>query len=184
MTIRWYLLLSPELCLVTWGECCIIMMTSSNRNIFRITGHLCGEFTGRWWIPKGQWRGALMFSLICFWINGWVNNREAGDLRRYRAHYDVIVMIVMVTWGVITVRKQTHQLQRNQWRDNLPTFGWHNILLAEMWYACCGIWDMWHQSHRVHMVFANGLAPNRCQSISYNHDDMSLLMDIRSTSLI
>ena len=41
---------------------------------------------------KGQWRGALMFSLICFWINGWVNNREAGDLRRYRAHYDVIVM--------------------------------------------------------------------------------------------
>ena len=41
---------------------------------------------------KGQWRGALMFSLICVWINNWVNNREAGDLRRYRAHYDVIVM--------------------------------------------------------------------------------------------
>ena len=40
---------------------------------------------------KGQWRGALMFSLICVWINDWVNNREAGDLRRYRAHYDVIV---------------------------------------------------------------------------------------------
>ena len=41
---------------------------------------------------KGQWRGALMFSLICAWINGWVNNREAGDLRRHRAHYEVIVM--------------------------------------------------------------------------------------------
>ena len=41
---------------------------------------------------KGQWRRALMFSLICVWINGWVNNREAGDLRRYRAHYYVIVM--------------------------------------------------------------------------------------------
>ena len=41
---------------------------------------------------KGQWRGALMFSLICAWINDWVNNREAGDLRRYRAHYDVITM--------------------------------------------------------------------------------------------
>ena len=41
---------------------------------------------------KGQWRGALMFSLICVWINGWVNNREAGDLRRNQAHYDVIVM--------------------------------------------------------------------------------------------
>ena len=34
---------------------------------------------------KGQWRGALMFSLIYAWINDWVNNREAGDLRRYRA---------------------------------------------------------------------------------------------------
>ena len=33
---------------------------------------------------KGQWRGALMFSLICAWINRWVNNREAGDLRRDR----------------------------------------------------------------------------------------------------
>ena len=44
---------------------------------------------------KGQWRGALMFSLICVWINGWVNNREAGDLRRYRAHFDVTVMISM-----------------------------------------------------------------------------------------
>ena len=43
---------------------------------------------------KGQWRGALMFSLICAWINGWVNNGEAGDLRRYRAHYDVTVMIL------------------------------------------------------------------------------------------
>ena len=41
---------------------------------------------------KGKWRGALMFSLICVWINGWVNNREAGDLRCYRAHYDVTVM--------------------------------------------------------------------------------------------
>ena len=41
---------------------------------------------------KGQWRGALMFSLICVWINGWVNNRKAGDLRRYRIHYDAIVM--------------------------------------------------------------------------------------------
>ena len=42
---------------------------------------------------KGQWRGALKFSLICARINGWVNNREAGDLRRHQAHCDVIVMI-------------------------------------------------------------------------------------------
>ena len=41
---------------------------------------------------KGQWRGALMFSLIWAWMNGWVNNGEAGDLRRHRSHYDVTVM--------------------------------------------------------------------------------------------
>ena len=41
---------------------------------------------------KGQWRRALMFSLICAWINGWVSNREAGDLGHYRAHYDVTLM--------------------------------------------------------------------------------------------
>ena len=35
-----------------------------------------------------------MFSLICAWITGWVNNGEAGDLRRYRAHYDVTLMRV------------------------------------------------------------------------------------------
>ena len=41
---------------------------------------------------KGRWRGALIFSFICAWINGWVNNCKAGDLRRHRAHYDVTVM--------------------------------------------------------------------------------------------
>ena len=58
-----------------WND---VMMTSPNRNSFRVTGNLCGESTG-----------ALMLSLICAWINGWVNTGEAGDLRRHRAHYDV-----------------------------------------------------------------------------------------------
>ena len=53
---------------------------------------------------KGQWRGTLMFSFICVWRNGWVNNRKASDLRRYRDHYDVtviilpIVIIVVILW--------------------------------------------------------------------------------------
>ena len=38
---------------------------------------------------KGQWRGALIFPLTRVWMNGWVNNREASDLRRYHAHHDV-----------------------------------------------------------------------------------------------
>ena len=41
---------------------------------------------------KGQWRGALMFPLICAWTNTLANNEDAGDLKRHRAYYDVIVM--------------------------------------------------------------------------------------------
>ena len=44
---------------------------------------------------KGQWREDLMFSMICAWISGWVNNRDAGDLRRHHAHYDVIVILIL-----------------------------------------------------------------------------------------
>ena len=74
----------------------IFMMTSSNGNIFRVTGPLCGEFTGPRWIPRTKASDA---ELWCFlwsapWINGWVNKGEVGDLRRYRAHYDVIVMFM------------------------------------------------------------------------------------------
>ena len=52
---------------------------------------------GTHWLPvnsphKGQWRGALMFSLSCAWINDWVNDCDTGDLRRHCAHYDVPVM--------------------------------------------------------------------------------------------
>ena len=72
-----------------------IMMTSPNGNIFSVTGLLCGEFTGPRWIPHTKASGAELwfFSLIRAWINGWVNNYEAGDYRRHRAHYDVTVMM-------------------------------------------------------------------------------------------
>ena len=54
---------------------------------------------------KGQWRGPLMFTLICVWINDWVNNREAGDLRRYRAYYDVTLMYRPFTWESFTQKQ-------------------------------------------------------------------------------
>ena len=45
-----------------------------------------------------------MFFLISAWINGWVNNHEAGALGRHRAHYDVIVMMqakTLIAYGFI-----------------------------------------------------------------------------------
>ena len=69
------------------------IMTSSNGNIFRVTGPLCGEFTGPGEFPTQR---PVTRSFDVFFDlrlnNGWVNNREAGDLRRHRGHYDVIVM--------------------------------------------------------------------------------------------
>ena len=59
---------------------------------------------------KGQWRRALMFSLICPWINGWVNNREAGDLRRHRAHYDVVVMCFLWSASEQTAKQTIEKL--------------------------------------------------------------------------
>ena len=61
-----------------------------------------------------------MFSLICVWINGWVHNREAGDLRRHRGHYDVIVMPQeeqiddLKTTDVYSIRSSRIQHNENQ----------------------------------------------------------------------
>ena len=43
---------------------------------------------------KGQWCEALIFCLICVWINNWVNNHEASCLRCHRVHYDFTVINV------------------------------------------------------------------------------------------
>ena len=77
-------------------------MTSSNGNIFRVTGPLWGEFTGPGEFPTQRpVTRSFDVSLICVWINGWVNNREAGDLRRHRGYYDVNVMFCTYSHWVI-----------------------------------------------------------------------------------
>ena len=58
---------------------------------------------------KGLWHGALMSSLICVWINGWVNSREAGDLRRYRGHYDIKVMDSVSMWHIHTKHNPSYR---------------------------------------------------------------------------
>ena len=73
------------------------MLTSSNGNIFRVTGPLCGEFTAPGEIPTQ--RPVTRSFDVFFDLR--LNKREAGEIRRHRGHYDVIVMIttVRVTGG-------------------------------------------------------------------------------------
>ena len=75
------------------------MMTSSNGNIFHVTGPLCGDFTGDRWIPLTKASDAKLwcFRSICAWTNDWVNNRSAGDLRRHQAHCDGSVIFYYLT---------------------------------------------------------------------------------------
>ena len=101
-----------------WGKgcvCCEFKIWSLFYTIYYILSwwrHQMEPFPRYWPFVWGihRWPVTLMFSLICAWINGWVNNREAGDLRRHRAHYDVIVMfytaIIMITYYVY--RDTTH----------------------------------------------------------------------------
>ena len=81
---------------------------------------------------KDQWRGALMSSLICVWINGWVNNGEAGDLRWHCAHYDVTVMV--------TDCRADSRLAPSQWEMSLQCNAvshWRGTYLKSA-LDCCG----------------------------------------------
>ena len=79
---------------------------------------------------KGQCRGALMFSLICVWINGWVNNRKAGDLKRYLAHHDVSVMSVKrsryASTGILGILY--HSVCSYFWTKNDHVGQWHVMI--------------------------------------------------------
>ena len=67
---------------------------------------------------KGQWRGALvLFSLISAWINRWVNNCEAGDLRRHHAHYKVTVMSLTIP----DVIQSQRDIGRPEWYQSYST---------------------------------------------------------------
>ena len=63
-----------------------------------MTVPLCGEVTGDRWIllTKASDAELLIIFLICAGAKGLVNNRDAGDLRRHRAHYNVTVLTIVV----------------------------------------------------------------------------------------
>ena len=62
---------------------------------FRVTGHLGGEFIGHRWIPRTKASDGGGFDVFfdLRMNNGWVNSREAGELIRHRAHYDITIMV-------------------------------------------------------------------------------------------
>ena len=73
---------------------------------------------------QSQWRGHLKFSLICAWTNSWINNRNAGDLRRQRAHHDVTLMFI--------VNSNIHSVFTAHYCLVYPYYN-HDILYGNMW---------------------------------------------------
>ena len=95
-------------------------------------GLLCREFTDQQWIPFTKASDVVLWCFLCSaWINSWVNNRDAGDLRRHRAHYDAIAMQYFAhdinrndfCWIAIT---------RNAFNSN--GFGWLNLHRLDGYY--------------------------------------------------
>ena len=77
---------------------------------------------------KGQRRRALMFSFISAWRNGWVNNREAGDLRRHRAHYYVNIMLNFLV-SSCSFPCAIYWSQVSKMKIASTTFEWWTLLL-------------------------------------------------------
>ena len=78
---------------------------------------------------KGQWRWALMFSLICARINGWVNNGEVGDSRRHRAHCNVIVMYHGLRGLGVDHVSFPNMVQNRNPKDWVAFYGWLGLTL-------------------------------------------------------
>ena len=116
---------------------------------------ITGEFPSH----KGQWRGALMFPLFCAWTNGWVDNRDVGDLGRHRAYYDVTMKKdinrnkahltasgVHNSWNILptflaeTLRNGGHFVQ-GEW-VNIGLIMAKQLYDFHIGYVCCGAREM------------------------------------------
>ena len=113
---------------------------------------------------KGQWRGTLVFPLICVWINGWENNRETGDLRRCRAHYDVTVMEYRLLTTGNTVRSEQNM---HNYADILKYTSYQLCCCsfsnltphATMTLALCQVVRCLHKTHRQLVKPSSFLSP-------------------------
>ena len=108
---------------------------------------------------KGQWRGASMFSLICVWINDWVNKREAGDLRCYHAHYDVTVMDFRIIGQL--------------WEESTG-HGWIPFTKSQG----CGTWMCLCCQGRLNKLFTKQASCERVEAIRRSYNTTVIILDI------
>ena len=144
---------------------------------------------------KGQWHGALMFSVICAWINDWVNNREAGDLRRHCGHYDVNVMIKKMTHSaartVMVTRRPIFAVQGCVCHS--PNFNYINIQIYQIQlHRCqsktCLVWDQSisytrHWSHTTACTRQSGLRRWNIIALIYHKHCNSLSVYTRANKI-
>ena len=125
---------------------------------------------------KGQWRGTLMFSLICVWINDWVNNGEAGDLRRYRIHYDVTVMnarrhdVTEMLSALLTLCEGIHRspidsLHKESIIRIFHIFSFHAVEKQSSCRCSCDVTVSILKSDYLHTE----AMPNSCPALQYKH---------------
>ena len=123
---------------------------------------------------KGQWRQVLMFSLICPWTNGWVNNRNAGELRRHRAHYDVIVM-----WLAHEANRGMSFVSSYGLFCVLPSSLYcsvqcHIILGRTCIHLGCTLCPLWRKNSRyIHFMRNNGVNYTACAIASWLNNDVN-----------
>ena len=97
----------PMLC-----EVYVTMMTSSNGNIWCVTGHLCGVYTGLRWIPHTKASDA---ELWCFFICAWINDQrlcwwfESPSRSLWRHCNDVIIPYISVPFQMSEARTSCHE---------------------------------------------------------------------------
>ena len=133
----------------------IIMMTTSNGNISRVTDPLCGEF-------PSQWRGALVSYLICARTNGWVNNRDAGDLRCHWCHCNDAVYLGEVTTFHTHGKDNMRQVWYAMEDRTSILFGVRTCQDAVVLISAQGVWqghplihehiELWHSIYRVYAM--------------------------------
>ena len=138
LTIKWDMssfkfIWNQWLIMIRWGhsrrrelENLPTMMTTSNANIFLVTGPLCGEFTGDRWIPLIKASNAELWRFLRFlaWTNGWVNHLDAGDYKSHCAHYYVTVMtlralilLMPICFSMCSPRRKINILSYSLWND-------------------------------------------------------------------